>query len=266
MTPKRTTILMTDAAIKQLIAQGVADALVDYDANRSSRNGDDSHDSRSGGRRHVHTTRLTQWFEKMEYVFYISNCTVACQIKFAACTLLGSALTWWNSHVKTISHDAAYGMSWKSLIKMLTDNYTQHFQELALMCGRMFPEESDQVEKYVGGLLDMIQDRLKTREKSTTTQATTAHNNRLSRGKMQLRLILLGLVKRRSMLELYHCATSASFTIMARALGLQEWFSELKNRNNENKAGGTEARGMANALGGGETDQEPNNIEDDINA
>ncbi|GKD20905.1 hypothetical protein Tco_1222608, partial [Tanacetum coccineum] len=28
--------------------------------------------------------------------------------------------------------------------------------ELALLCGRMFPEESDKIEKYVGGLLDMI--------------------------------------------------------------------------------------------------------------
>ncbi|GKD30199.1 putative reverse transcriptase domain-containing protein, partial [Tanacetum coccineum] len=30
------------------------------------------------------------------------------------------------------------------------------FQELALMCARMFPEESDKIEKYVGGLPDMI--------------------------------------------------------------------------------------------------------------
>ncbi|GKA44876.1 putative reverse transcriptase domain-containing protein [Tanacetum coccineum] len=36
-------------------------------------------------------------------------------------------------------------------------SYTQCFQEFALMCGRMFPEESDEVEKYVGGLPDMIQ-------------------------------------------------------------------------------------------------------------
>ncbi|GKA17977.1 hypothetical protein Tco_0697814 [Tanacetum coccineum] len=36
-------------------------------------------------------------------------------------------------------------------------SYMQRFQELALMCGRMFLEESDQVEKYVGGLPDMIQ-------------------------------------------------------------------------------------------------------------
>ncbi|GJR85542.1 putative reverse transcriptase domain-containing protein, partial [Tanacetum coccineum] len=37
------------------------------------------------------------------------------------------------------------------------ESYTQHFQELALLCGRMFPDESDKVEKYVGGLPDMIQ-------------------------------------------------------------------------------------------------------------
>ncbi|GKF72013.1 hypothetical protein Tco_0208127, partial [Tanacetum coccineum] len=34
--------------------------------------------------------------------------------------------------------------------------YSQRFQELALMCDRMFLEEIDQVEKYVGGLPDTI--------------------------------------------------------------------------------------------------------------
>ncbi|GJW36859.1 hypothetical protein Tco_0059779 [Tanacetum coccineum] len=65
-----------------------------------------------------------------------------------------SALTWWNSHVKTVGHDAAYRMPWKTLKKMMTTNYTQRFQEFALMCGRMFLEESDEVEKYVGVLCD----------------------------------------------------------------------------------------------------------------
>ncbi|GJT14946.1 hypothetical protein Tco_0873652 [Tanacetum coccineum] len=166
MPPKKTIAPMTDATIKQLIAQGVADVLAEYEANKYSRNGDDNHDSGSGGRRHVSTTHectysdflkcqpfnfkgtkgvfsLTQWFKKMESVFHISNCTVACQIKFSTCTLLGSALTWWNSHVKTVGHDAAYGMPWKTLKKMMT--------------AKMFPEESDEVEKYVDGLLDMIQ-------------------------------------------------------------------------------------------------------------
>ncbi|GJS35045.1 hypothetical protein Tco_0533427 [Tanacetum coccineum] len=34
--------------------------------------------------------------------------------------------------------------------------YNQHFQELALLCVRMYPELSDKIERYVGGLPDMI--------------------------------------------------------------------------------------------------------------
>nr|GEV64403.1 Gag-Pol polyprotein [Tanacetum cinerariifolium] len=50
MTSKRTTTTtpMTDAAIKALIAQGVANALAEYKAHRSSGNGDDSHEFGSG--------------------------------------------------------------------------------------------------------------------------------------------------------------------------------------------------------------------------
>ncbi|GKG41129.1 hypothetical protein Tco_0470341, partial [Tanacetum coccineum] len=41
---------------------------------------------------------------------------------------------------------------------------------------------------------------------------------------------------------------------------------ELKNRNHENQAEGTEARGMVYAFGAGETEQDLNNIEDEIEA
>ncbi|GKF60307.1 reverse transcriptase domain-containing protein [Tanacetum coccineum] len=118
----------------------------------------------------------------MESIFHISNCAAENQVKFATCTLYRITLTWWNTHVKIVGHDAAYGMPWQKLMKMMTAkycprneiktleieiwnlkvkgtdwaSYTQHFQELALMCGRMFPKESDKVEKYVGGLPDMI--------------------------------------------------------------------------------------------------------------
>ncbi|GJR85517.1 reverse transcriptase domain-containing protein [Tanacetum coccineum] len=208
MPPKRTAAtntLMADAQIKALISQGVADAFAEHETNRS-RNSDDSHDLGGDGRRKMHVARdctytdflkcqplnfkstegvvgLTQWFKKMEYVFHISNCIVACQIKFATCTLQGKALTWWNFYVRTVSHDVAYVMTWKTLKKMMTDKYcpkvkikkleiemwnlkvkgtdvescNQRFQELALMCGRIFPKKSYEFEKYVGGLPDMIQ-------------------------------------------------------------------------------------------------------------
>ncbi|GJY64373.1 putative reverse transcriptase domain-containing protein, partial [Tanacetum coccineum] len=97
---------------------------------------------------------LSQWFEKMESVFHISNCVVENQVKFATCTFLGNALTWWNSHIKIVTQDVAYAMDWKALKKKMTFKYCP--RELALMCGRMFHEDSEEVEKYVGGLPDMI--------------------------------------------------------------------------------------------------------------
>ncbi|GJX31397.1 putative reverse transcriptase domain-containing protein [Tanacetum coccineum] len=66
---------------------------------------------------------LTQWFERMETIFHISNCSVENQIKFSTFTLLGSALTWWTSHVKIVGHDVAYAMTWINLKKKMTDKY-----------------------------------------------------------------------------------------------------------------------------------------------
>nr|GEW03802.1 reverse transcriptase domain-containing protein [Tanacetum cinerariifolium] len=54
---------------------------------------------------------LSQWVEKMESVFHINGCAIDNQMKFATCTLLGAALTWWNSHGRTLGHDAAYAMT-----------------------------------------------------------------------------------------------------------------------------------------------------------
>ncbi|GJY48215.1 putative reverse transcriptase domain-containing protein [Tanacetum coccineum] len=55
--------------------------------------------------------RLTHWFVKMETVLHISNCLEKYQVKYATCTLLNSALTWWNSHKRTIGIEAAYAMN-----------------------------------------------------------------------------------------------------------------------------------------------------------
>ncbi|GJU51963.1 putative reverse transcriptase domain-containing protein [Tanacetum coccineum] len=138
---------------------------------------------------------LTRWFEKMESVFSISNCPATSQVKFATCTLQDDALTWWNAHVKTTTTEAAHAMTWAALKKMMTDKYcprgeikkietemwnlkvkgtdvvaySRRFQQLALMCSRMFPEEVDKIEKYIGGLPDMILGSVKA-SKSKTMQ------------------------------------------------------------------------------------------------
>ncbi|GJY19802.1 putative reverse transcriptase domain-containing protein [Tanacetum coccineum] len=66
---------------------------------------------------------LIRWFEKMETVFHISNCPEKYQVKYATCTLLNSALTWWNSHKRTIGAEIAFVVSWKELMKLMAEVY-----------------------------------------------------------------------------------------------------------------------------------------------
>ncbi|GJT21514.1 hypothetical protein Tco_0891451 [Tanacetum coccineum] len=66
---------------------------------------------------------LSQWIKKLESVFHISSCAIENQVKFATYTLLGAALTWWNGHVRTLGHDAAYAMTWGTFKKKLMDKY-----------------------------------------------------------------------------------------------------------------------------------------------
>ncbi|GJX52510.1 putative reverse transcriptase domain-containing protein [Tanacetum coccineum] len=212
-----TTTTVTNAQLQTMINQGVSAALAARDA---TRNGTDSHSSGTGVRGSERVTRectyqdfmkckplyfkgtegvveLTQWFERMETVFRISNCSAENQIKFATCTLLAGALTWWNTHVMTVTHDVAYSMTWVNLKKKMTDKYcprnemkkleaelwnlkvigtdvvkyNQRFQELALLCVRMFPEEADKIERYVGGLPDMIHGNIVASKPKTMQEA-----------------------------------------------------------------------------------------------
>ncbi|GJZ90606.1 hypothetical protein Tco_0662533 [Tanacetum coccineum] len=103
------TTAVTNAQLQAMIDQGVTAALAAHDADRNT-NCDDSHNSGTGVRRTERTTcectyidflkcqplnfkgtegvaGLSQWFERMESVFHISNCTVENQVKFATCTL-----------------------------------------------------------------------------------------------------------------------------------------------------------------------------------
>ncbi|GJW12810.1 putative reverse transcriptase domain-containing protein [Tanacetum coccineum] len=221
---------MTAAAVEQLIEARVSAALANHETLRNSTNGhgDGSHNSGTGTRGSTRTPRectykdflncqpltfkgtegvvvLAQWFERMESVFHISNCAVENQVKFATCTFLGNALTWWNSHMKAVTQDVAYAMDWKTLKKMMTDkycprgeikklevelwnlkvkgtdvaSYTLRFQELALMCGRMFHEESEEVEKYVGGLPDMIRGNVMSYQPKTMEKAIEFANDQM---------------------------------------------------------------------------------------
>ncbi|GKA64104.1 putative reverse transcriptase domain-containing protein [Tanacetum coccineum] len=104
-------------------------------------------------------------------------------------------------------------------------------------------------------------------------------NSHLTRGRMWPGLIGQGLVKRESMLELYPCATSASFTTMGRALQSAQTVKELviwpmivgvpllltlrePLELFRRRTGNDKARGRAYALGGGEPNLDSNVVTD----
>ncbi|GJR28099.1 hypothetical protein Tco_1104331 [Tanacetum coccineum] len=68
-------------------------------------------------------------------------------------TLNGVCLTWWNSHAWTVTNDVALDDCRRHRLVVA---YNQRFQELALLSDRMFPEEADKIERYVGGMPDPI--------------------------------------------------------------------------------------------------------------
>ncbi|GKB89231.1 reverse transcriptase domain-containing protein [Tanacetum coccineum] len=142
------TTSVTNAQLQAMINQDVTAALAACDANT---NGVDNHNSGTGARRN-----------------------------------------------ETVGNDIAYAMTWTEPKKKITDKYcprteikklevklwelkvkgtdvigyNQRFQELALLCGRMFPEESDKIEKYVGGLPDMIHGSVVAFKPKTMQEAT----------------------------------------------------------------------------------------------
>ncbi|GJZ06246.1 putative reverse transcriptase domain-containing protein [Tanacetum coccineum] len=167
--PTATRSRMTQDVIDELIAKRVAEALEAYDAAKNpktktemkdeqqndnveangnngngSGNGNGNPNVNNGGvvpvtrectyqdfvkcqplkfKRTKGVVDLTGWFEKMEMVFHISNCPPKYQ-------------------VKTVGVDAAYAMTWKALMKLMTE---------------LVPKEEDQVERYIGGLANNIQ-------------------------------------------------------------------------------------------------------------
>nr|GEW54295.1 reverse transcriptase domain-containing protein [Tanacetum cinerariifolium] len=119
---------------------------------------------------------LTRWIEKMESVFNISGCAIENQVKFATCTLLDAALTWWNSQIKTLGPEA-YATTWEVLKKKMRDKYcpqgelkkleielwnlkvkgndvptyTTRYQELTLICTKFVANENEKIDKNAQG-------------------------------------------------------------------------------------------------------------------
>nr|GEX85289.1 hypothetical protein [Tanacetum cinerariifolium] len=98
-------------------------------------------------------------------------------VKYAMCTLLNSALTWWNSHKRIIGVDAAYVMKWTELMKLTTEVYCPRNKIQKTETELMVPDEEDKVERFIGGLPDNIQGNVIAAEPTRLQDAICIANN-----------------------------------------------------------------------------------------
>ncbi|GJS98251.1 putative reverse transcriptase domain-containing protein [Tanacetum coccineum] len=157
------TTTITDAQLQALIDRGIVAGLAERDAN-GSRDGDNSHGTEG-------VVGLTQWVKKMESVFLISKCAITSQVKYASCTLQGSALTWWNSHPRAVGQDVAYTMPWTALKRMITDKYYPRGEIKKLESEYSNLRVRAKVERYFGGLPDMIHGSVKASKPQSMQEA-----------------------------------------------------------------------------------------------
>ncbi|GJS74337.1 putative reverse transcriptase domain-containing protein, partial [Tanacetum coccineum] len=162
---------MTPKAIEELVNRRVEEALATYKATRAanaleaenqSQNSSDGNNGNGGngnggnGNPNKNNRDVRPVAREL---FHINNCPEKYQVKYSTCTLLNSTLTWWNSYKRTIRAESAFAMSWRELMKLMTEvycprneiektesklwnltvknndlaAYTQRFQELTMM-------------------------------------------------------------------------------------------------------------------------------------
>ncbi|GKC60128.1 putative reverse transcriptase domain-containing protein [Tanacetum coccineum] len=140
---------------------------------------------------------LCCWFEKIESNFGISECAERNKVKFAAATLQGRALTWWNTQVATLGLAEANGKSWDDMKKMMLEEfcpeeeisrmedelrnlrlrdhdiaaYTNRFNELVLLCPEVVPSTKKKISQYIKGLPSYIQGETYSSKPTTLNEA-----------------------------------------------------------------------------------------------
>ncbi|GKC48763.1 putative reverse transcriptase domain-containing protein [Tanacetum coccineum] len=145
----------------------------DYEGGNTGVNGNGNDNRNEGGNGNGNGNRngtegivgLTHWFEKIETVFHISNCPQKNQVKYATCTLLDSALTWWNTH----DMDRTYEVDDSGVLpKKRNSKDGDRVVEL---------DYEDKVERFIGGLPDNIHGNMIAAEPTRLQEVIRIANN-----------------------------------------------------------------------------------------
>ncbi|GKE51364.1 reverse transcriptase domain-containing protein, partial [Tanacetum coccineum] len=196
---------MTQAAIRQLIANGITAALEAQAATMTNTNRNAISNYKgfmncqpsyfNGTKRAV---GLIHWFERTESVFSRSKCAEEDRVTFATGTLIDDALSWWNAYTQPIGIEQANRITWTELKRLLTNkycprteikkmedefygvtvkendlkNYVRRFQELAVLCPNMVPNTEKLMEAFIGGLPQSIEGNVTALKPQTLEEAT----------------------------------------------------------------------------------------------
>ncbi|GJW03506.1 putative reverse transcriptase domain-containing protein [Tanacetum coccineum] len=213
---------MSAAAIQKLVADKVAEALAADRAARANVDGSKGNTNGNGdqggappaqecsfvGYTKCNPTtfhgnegaiELCCWFEKTKSTFSINGCAERNKVMFAAATLQGRALRWWNSQVATLGIDVANRKPWMKVKKMMTEEfcpdeeiqrmenelqnlklrdtniaYTQRFNEFVLLCFDVVPNEK---KKKVQAKAERVAESNKRIWENSNNKQGGNHNN-----------------------------------------------------------------------------------------
>ncbi|GJR25553.1 reverse transcriptase domain-containing protein [Tanacetum coccineum] len=197
---------MTQAAIRQLITDGIAAALEAQAATMANINRNvisnykgfmNCQPSYFNGTEGA--VGLIRWFERTESVFSRSKCAEEDRVTFATGTLTDDALSWWNAYAQPIGMEQANRITWTELKRLLTNKYCprtevkkmedefydlvvkgndlktyiRRFQELAILCPNMVPNTEKLMEAFIGGLPQSIEGNVTASKPQTLEEAIT---------------------------------------------------------------------------------------------
>ncbi|GJU31510.1 hypothetical protein Tco_1175099 [Tanacetum coccineum] len=266
-----------------MIDQGVTAALAARDAIRST-NGEDSHNSGMGVRRNERATRECTYpdfmkcqplnFKGTEGVVELTQCIKKMEIYCPRTKIKKLEVKLWDLEVKESDKIKRYVGGLPDMI---------HGSVVASKPKTMQEATEIATELMYKRIRTFAERQRENKRKQDDNQQQQQQNKR----RTPVGCTLQGLVRRSHTGDLNPYALNATITTMVHvlpnatsAIELAIWPATVgvlqilmlvtirgargQNRNHENQDEGTEARGIVYALGGGETDQDPNSIEDEI--